>query len=277
MPRTVPVGNFFVGANQPLTIISGPCIIEDEEHTLFVARQLKEIFSKLPVQFIFKASYDKANRTSIHSFRGPGMEKGLAILERVKRELGVPVLSDVHSPEEAPIAAEVLDVLQIPAFLCRQTDLIVACAKTGRAIHVKKGQFVAPHDMGQVVEKIRSCGNDKVLLVDRGTCFGYNMLISDMRAIPMMKKFGTPVIFDASHSVQRPGGQGTATGGDREFIPTLARAAVASGADGIFFESHPDPSQAKSDAATVFPLDQVHELVSSLAKLFEVTRSFGDA
>jgi len=269
--RPVPVHDFFVGDGKRLTIISGPCVIEEEDHTLFCAEKLQKILAAFPVNFIFKASYDKANRTSINSFRGPGVEKGLKILQKVKDEFGLPVLSDVHWPQEACAAAEVCDVIQIPAFLCRQTDLICACAQTMRPIHVKKGQFVAPEDMGNVVDKIRSCGNDKVILCDRGASFGYNSLVSDMRAIPIMKKFGVPVTFDASHSVQKPGG--STTGGAREFIPTLARAAVAAGADLIFFESHPTPEKAKSDKDTVYPLDQVHSLVASLVAIFEALQS----
>jgi 2-dehydro-3-deoxyphosphooctonate aldolase (KDO 8-P synthase) len=269
----VAVKDFFVGHGQPLTIISGPCVIEDEEHTLRCADILKKMLSRLPVQFIFKASYDKANRSSIHSFRGPGPDEGLRILEKVKKEFDVPVLTDIHSPEEAKIAAPICDILQIPAFLCRQTDLIVAAAKTGNVIHAKKGQFMAPWEMGNVVEKIKECGNQKIILADRGTSFGYNNLVSDMRAIPIMKNFGFPVSFDASHSTQFPGGNGTSSGGDRKFIPTLAKAAVASGCDVIFIESHTNPQEAKSDSSTVFPLTELSKLIEVLVALYEIVKN----
>lgn len=269
----VKIKDFFVGKGQRLAVMSGPCVIESEEHTLFVAERLQKMMAKLDVNFIFKASYDKANRTSLHSFRGPGIEEGLRILEKVKREFGVPVVSDVHTPEEVMMAQEVLDVLQIPAFLCRQTDLIVACAKTMKPLHIKKGQFVAPHDMGNVVDKVIACNNKNIILADRGTCFGYNMLINDMRAIPIMQQFGFPVCFDASHSVQIPGGNKTSSGGDRTFIPTLARAAVAAGCDALFIESHPDPEKAKSDAGSVYPLDALAPLIETLSALHEIVRT----
>jgi len=270
--RTVPVGSFFVGPAHPLTIISGPCVIEDEEHTLFCARTLKETLSRFPVNFIFKASYDKANRSSSDSFRGPGLKKGLEILARVKKELQIPVLTDVHSPEEAALVAEVCDVLQIPAFLCRQTDLVLACAKTGKPIQVKKGQFVAPGDVGNIIDKIRSQGNENIMLVDRGVSFGYNYLVSDMRAIPIMQSFGFPVVFDASHSVQKPGGDGKTTGGERQFIPHLARAAVAAGANAIFLETHPEPARSKSDSSTIFPLFELGDFVRVLTELYRVVQ-----
>jgi 2-dehydro-3-deoxyphosphooctonate aldolase (KDO 8-P synthase) len=266
----VKIGNLTVGKKQPLTFMSGPCVIESEEHTLRLASELKKIFDKFPVQFIFKACYDKANRTSIHSYRGPGIEEGLQILQKVKREIGVPVISDIHLPEEAPLAKEVLDVLQIPAFLCRQTDLLVAAAKTQKPIHIKKGQFVAPHDMGNVIKKITECENYNIMVADRGTCFGYNNLVCDFRAIPIMQKFGFPVIFDASHSVQLPGAEGTVSGGQREFIPTLAQAAVSAGCQGIFIETHDAPESAKSDAALVFPIQHLAKLVDRLVRLYEI-------
>jgi len=269
----VKVKDFFVGKGQPLTIISGPCVIENEEHTLRCAEILKKMLSKLPVQFIFKASYDKANRSSIHSFRGPGCEEGLRILEKVKNEFDVPVLTDIHTPEEAKHAKDVVDVLQIPAFLCRQTDLIVACAQTGKVVHAKKGQFMAPQEMENVAQKIQASGNNNIILVDRGTSFGYNNLVSDMRAIPIMKSFGFPVTFDASHSTQFPGGNKTSTGGDRKFIPTLAKAAVAAGADAIFIESHTSPQDALSDSATIFPLAELQKLVEILHALYETVQS----
>jgi len=266
----VPVGSFFVGKDEPLTVISGPCVIENRDHTLFCAEKLAEIMQGLNVNFIFKASYDKANRSSIDSFRGPGIEEGLRILEEVKKEFGLPVLSDVHTPEEAEAASRVLDVLQIPAFLCRQTDLITACAKTKKTIQVKKGQFVAPHDMGNVVKKITDFGNTRIILADRGTCFGYNNLVSDMRAIPIMKEFGFPVCFDASHSVQLPGGNKTSSSGEVKFIPVLAKAAVASGCQALFIESHPNPKEALSDSASVYPLDELQALLQQLVALHAV-------
>jgi 2-dehydro-3-deoxyphosphooctonate aldolase (KDO 8-P synthase) len=263
----VQVGNFFVGEAEPLTIISGPCVIESLEHTLLCAERLCTLMRDFNVNFIFKASYDKANRSSIDSFRGPGIDEGLRILEKVKKEFNIPVLSDIHTPEEAHRACEVLDVLQIPAFLCRQTDLLVAAAKTQKPIHVKKGQFVAPHDMGNVVKKITEHNNFNIILVDRGTCFGYNNLVSDMRAIPIMKRFGFPVSFDASHSVQLPGGEKSHSGGEPEFIPILAKAAVASGCQAVFIESHPNPQEAKSDRASVYPLDTLGALIKKLVAI----------
>ena len=259
--QSVPVGSFFIDDKSPLTLISGPCIIESREHVFQCVERLLEITSKRRVQFIFKASYDKANRTSIHSFRGPGLEKGLAILEEVKNTYHIPVISDIHSVEEVALASQVLDVLQIPAFLCRQTDLIVAAAKTMRPLHIKKGQFVAPNDMKHAVEKSISCHNPNVILCERGATFGYNNLVCDMRSLPIMKSFHVPVSFDASHSVQMPGALGGVSGGTREHIPVLARAAAAVGIQVLFIESHPDPVHAKSDSATVFPLDSLGDLL----------------
>jgi 2-dehydro-3-deoxyphosphooctonate aldolase (KDO 8-P synthase) len=268
--KTVAVKDFFIGEHQPLTIISGPCVIESETHCLYAAEALKKIFSSRKVNFIFKSSYDKANRTSIKSFRGVGLEEGLQILEKVKKELDLPILTDVHTPEEAGACAEVCDVLQIPAFLCRQTDLIVAVGQTGRVVNVKKGQFMAPWDMANVVDKIRSVGNENVILTDRGTMFGYNYLVNDMRCIPIMQKFGVPVCFDATHSVQRPGGKGETSGGDREYIPTLAKAAIAAGADCLFMESHNDPQSAQSDADVVIDFKDLPGLVAKLEQLYDV-------
>lgn len=271
--QRVQVKDFFIGRGEPLTIISGPCVIESEEHTLRCAEKLVQITKKFDVQFIFKASYDKANRSSVHSFRGPGIDEGLRILEKVKREFDVPVLSDIHEPIEAKMAQEVLDVLQIPAFLCRQTDLIVACAQTQKPIHVKKGQFLAPQDMKNVVEKIAATGNHNIILVDRGTCFGYNNLVVDMRAIPIMSALGYPVSFDASHSVQLPGAEGSTTGGDRKYIPTLARAAVAAGCQAVFIESHPNPESAKSDKGSVLPMDQLEGLLKELCAIYNAVNN----
>ncbi|MCI0526973.1 MAG: 3-deoxy-8-phosphooctulonate synthase [Nitrospira sp.] len=256
-------------------LIGGPCAIESEELVLRTAETLKKVTADLDIPFIFKSSYDKANRSSIHSFRGPGIEKGLAILQKVKEKVQVPVLSDVHHPEEVGEAAQVLDILQIPAFLCRQTDLILAVAKSGKPVNVKKGQFLAPWDMGNIVEKITSAGNHQVLLTERGMTFGYNNLVVDMRSIPIMKKFGFPVVFDATHSVQLPGGKGDASGGQREFVSSLARAAVAAGCDGLFMEIHPDPEAALSDGPNMVRLDDIKELLEQLQRIHEVVRGTG--
>lgn len=268
----VPVRDFLIGPGQPLTVICGPCVIEDEAFTLQAAETLQEIFSAFPIQLIFKASYDKANRSSLHSFRGPGIDEGLRILQKVQNEYHLPVLTDIHTPEEAKIAGAVCDCIQIPAFLCRQTDLLVAAAQTQALINVKKGQFLAPWDMKNVVEKITECGHRKILLTDRGTMFGYNNLVSDMRSIPIMQRFGFPVCFDATHSAQLPGGLGTTTGGQREFIPHLAKAAVAAGCNVLFLEAHPDPLNAKSDAATVFPFQELKSLLSQLLKIYDAVQ-----
>ncbi len=253
---------------QPLIVISGPCVIENETHTMSCAEFLVDLMRERPIHFVFKASYDKANRSSLHSFRGPGLQEGLKILEKVKQTFGVPVLTDVHSPEEAKAAAQVCDVIQIPAFLCRQTDLLVAASKTSAQINVKKGQFMAPWDMSQVVEKLRESGSQKIWLTDRGVSFGYNNLVSDFRAIPVMQGFKCPVLYDATHSVQLPGGLGAQSGGERKYIPTLSRAALAAGCNGIFAESHPDPRRAKSDAASVIPFEAMRELVESWQRIY---------
>jgi 2-dehydro-3-deoxyphosphooctonate aldolase (KDO 8-P synthase) len=270
--KSVKIKEFHIGKKEPLVVISGPCVIESEEHALNAALALKKMFSNLGVPLIYKSSYDKANRSSFHSFRGPGIEEGLRILEKVKRECDLPVLTDVHSPEEARAAGKVCDVIQIPAFLCRQTDLIAAAAETGAVVNVKKGQFMAPWDMGNVVEKLLAAGNDKIILTDRGTTFGYNNLVSDMRAIPIMQRFGFPVCFDASHSVQLPGGLGNATGGQREFIPVLSRAAIAAGANCLFIESHPEPHLAKSDKDSVMALAELEELIAELVRIYEIVQ-----
>jgi 2-dehydro-3-deoxyphosphooctonate aldolase (KDO 8-P synthase) len=270
--KSVKVKDFQIGKKEPLVVISGPCVIESEEHALQAALALKKMFNKLGIPLIYKSSYDKANRSSFHSFRGPGLEEGLRILEKIKRECDVPVLTDVHSPEEAKAAGEVCDVIQIPAFLCRQTDLIVAAAETGAVVNVKKGQFMAPWDMGNVVEKLLAAGNDRIILTDRGTTFGYNNLVSDMRAIPIMQRFGFPVCFDASHSVQLPGGLGQSSGGQREFIPTLSRAAIAAGANCLFIESHPQPGLAKSDRESVMGFDDLEKLIDELVRIHEIVQ-----
>ncbi|MBX7066785.1 MAG: 3-deoxy-8-phosphooctulonate synthase [Parachlamydiales bacterium] len=270
--QDVVVRNFIIGDKRPLTVICGPCVIESEEFTLKAASDLQEIFSHFPFQFIFKASYDKANRSSIHSFRGPGIDQGLKILTRVQKELGLPVLTDIHSPEEAALAGAVCDMIQIPAFLCRQTDLIAAAAGTDAAVNVKKGQFLSPWDIKNVVEKFKECGHNRILLTDRGTSFGYQNLVSDMRSIPIMQGFGFPVCFDATHSAQLPGGLGATTGGQREFIPTLTRAAIGAGANALFIEAHPNPAQAKSDASTVMPYDALKTLLSQVERLYEAVQ-----
>ncbi|MCH9634506.1 MAG: 2-dehydro-3-deoxyphosphooctonate aldolase [Chlamydiae bacterium] len=272
--KTIPLKNFEIGSKEKLTVISGPCVIEGEEEALFAARLLKDIFKRHSLNFVFKASYDKANRTSIDSFRGPGLREGLKILKRIKEELDVPILTDVHTPEEAFAAAEVCDIIQIPAFLCRQTDLLVACAQSKAIINVKKGQFLAPWDMKHVVKKLESAGSEKIILVDRGTCFGYNNLVTDVRSIPIMQEMGYPVCFDASHSVQLPGGLDQSSGGQREFIPVLARAAIAAGANVLFIESHPNPEEAKSDKASVFPFNQLDTFLKQIEKLYTVVQSF---
>lgn len=268
--QSVDIKEFVIGKGQPLAVISGPCVIEGEDHCLNAAETLKGIFSKFGINFIFKSSYDKANRSSISSFRGPGLDEGLRILERVKTELEIPVLTDVHSPREATAAGEVVDVLQIPAFLCRQTDLLVAAGNTGKPVNVKKGQFMAPWDMQNVIDKVLSTGNNKIILTDRGTSFGYNNLVSDMRSIAIMQGMGYPVCFDATHSVQLPGGHGTSSGGQREHVPLLARAAVAAGCVCLFMESHPDPSQAKSDKDSMLPFEELPFLLRQLDGIYQV-------
>lgn len=261
------LGNFQVGLDRPLFLIAGPCVIESESLALETAGRLKEITAALGVSFIYKSSFDKANRSSHASYRGPGLEGGLRILESVKREIGVPVLTDVH--EDTPLAevAAVVDVLQTPAFLCRQTNFIQNVARQGRPVNIKKGQFLAPWDMGNVVDKAKATGNDRVMVCERGVSFGYNNLISDMRALAVMRATGCPVVFDATHSVQLPGGQGTVSGGQREFVPILARAAVAAGISGLFMETHPNPDQALSDGPNAWPLGRMAELLSVLVEL----------
>lgn len=266
----VKVRKFSVGTGQPLAVISGPCVIESEESALYAAEYLKNLFTELNINFIFKASYDKANRSAYHSFRGPGLQEGLRILEKIRTTFDLPILTDVHSPDDAKAVGQVCDIIQIPAFLCRQTDLITAAGQTGAVINIKKGQFMAPWDMGNVVDKVLETNNSKIILTDRGTSFGYNNLVSDMRTIPIMKQFGFPVCFDASHSVQLPGGLGHASGGQREFIPTLAKAAIAAGSDLLFIESHPNPAEAKSDKDSVFPFNQLKSLLEELKKIYDV-------
>ncbi|MGE5339861.1 MAG: 3-deoxy-8-phosphooctulonate synthase [Candidatus Omnitrophota bacterium] len=256
-----------------LFFILGPCVIEGEQFTLELAAQLKEITQEAGVPFIFKASFDKANRTSLQSFRGPGLKEGLRILRRVKEELHLPVLSDIHEADQAEPAAEVLSILQIPAFLCRQTDILVAAGKTGLPVNVKKGQFVAPEDMALVVDKIQSTGNSKILLTERGTFFGYRNLVVDFRNIPIMKRTGYPVIMDATHSVQRPSGSGGVSGGDPEFIPLIASSGVVSGVDGVFMEVHPDPAHALSDGSNSMDIKKLKPLLLKLKKLYNIIDS----
>jgi 2-dehydro-3-deoxyphosphooctonate aldolase (KDO 8-P synthase) len=260
---------FTVGPESPLLVIAGPCVIENETTTLHIAERLKSMAAAAAVSLVFKASYDKANRTSLESFRGPGIAEGLRILERVRAECELPVLSDVHRISELRKAADVLDILQIPAFLCRQTDLLLAAAGTGRVINVKKGQFQAPWDMDNVVKKLHSTGNRRVILTERGTCFGYNNLVVDFRGIPVMQRTGCPVVFDATHSTQLPGGQGDRSGGQRDMAPVLARAAVAAGVDGIFMEVHPDPERALCDGPNSLRLDDVPALWKELVAIRE--------
>jgi 2-dehydro-3-deoxyphosphooctonate aldolase (KDO 8-P synthase) len=267
---------FEAGVDKPLFLIAGPCVVESRELALDVAGQLKEMTAKLGMPFIFKASYDKANRSSSKSFRGLGMQKGLAILAEVRRQIGVPVLTDVHSEEEVPDVAGVVDVLQTPAFLCRQTDFIRAAASAGKPVNIKKGQFLSPHEMKNVVDKAREAsGQDNILVCERGASFGYNNLVSDMRSLAIMRETGCPVVFDATHSVQLPGGQGTASGGQREFVPVLARAAVATGVAGVFMETHPNPEKALSDGPNAWPLPFMKQLLETLKSLDELVKRKG--
>ncbi len=259
---------FDVGLERPFFLIAGPCVVESEQLQIDVAGQLKEMTAALGIPFIFKSSFDKANRSSGKSFRGPGMDEGLRVLAEVKKQLGVPVLTDVHTAEEAPVAASVVDVLQTPAFLCRQTDFIHAVASAGKPVNIKKGQFLAPGDMKNVVDKAREAsGTDNIMVCERGASFGYNNLVSDMRSLAIMRNTGCPVVFDATHSVQLPGGQGTTSGGQREFVPVLARAAVATGISGLFMETHPDPSKALSDGPNAWPLAMMKDLLTTLKQL----------
>lgn len=257
--------------NKKLFIIAGPCVIEERTILFQIAEKLRQIKENENIEIIFKASYDKANRTSINSFRGPGKYEGLKYLQEVKEKFELPVISDIHLPEDAEAVKDVLDIIQIPAFLCRQTDLLVAAAKTNLPINVKKGQFLAPWDAKNIVEKLRSAGNDKILLTERGSSFGYNNLVVDFRGIPIMKEFGVPVIFDATHSIQIPGGKGSSSGGDREMAPILARSAVAAGADGVFMEIHPDPDNALCDGPNSIYLDKVESIIKTLIKVKEAS------
>ena len=272
MTKEITIDSIKIGADRPLVLIAGPCVIESEEATLRHAERLLTICNGLSMPLIFKASYDKANRTSIGSFRGPGMKEGLRILSKVKSALGLPVLSDIHSIEQIAPAAEVLDVLQIPAFLCRQTDLLIAAAQSGRVINVKKGQFLAPWDMKNVAGKLAASGNENIILTERGVSFGYNNLVVDMRSFPVMRSSGYPVVFDATHSVQLPGGQGESSGGQREFVEYLSRAAVATGIDGIFMEVHEDPDKALCDGPNSIPLSELPVLLKKLRAIDAVVK-----
>ena len=256
-----------------LSLIAGPCVIESEKICLQVAASLKKTCGELGIFYVFKASYDKANRTSGKSYRGPGLEEGLRMLEKVRDKIGVPVLTDVHNEAEAWATAGIVDVLQIPAFLCRQTDLIAAAVHTGKIVNLKKGQFLSPQEMGQVVAKAREAGGKRILVTERGTTFGYNNLVTDMRSIPIMRHFGFPVIFDATHSVQLPGGGGDKSSGQREFAPVLARCALAAGANGVFFETHPNPDRALSDGPNMIPLSEMRDVLKSLLRIFNASKT----
>ena len=269
--RDIKVGNVIFGKDN-LGIIAGPCVIENRDHSLEMSYAIKEVSENVGIPIIFKSSFDKANRTSIKSFRGPGIEEGMRILSDVKTETGLKVLTDIHSPDQACIVSDVVDIIQIPAFLSRQTDLLIAAAKTGKPINIKKGQFLAPWDVEHIVKKMEESGSQNILLTDRGTQFGYNNLVADMRAIPLMKQFGYPVIFDATHSAQLPGGSGGHSSGMRDMIPTLARAAVAAGCNGVFMEVHNNVDKAKSDAATQWPLDKLATLLIELKKIHNSLR-----
>ncbi|BDV43495.1 2-dehydro-3-deoxyphosphooctonate aldolase [Geotalea uraniireducens] len=272
MTKEISLGSVKIGGDRPLVLIAGPCVIESEAATLRCAERLMTLCNGLSISLIFKASYDKANRTSLTAFRGPGMKEGLQILKKVKESLGIPVLSDIHSIEQVQPAAEVLDILQIPAFLCRQTDLIVEAARSGKVVNIKKGQFLAPWDMENVVGKVVATGHDKIILTERGVSFGYNNLVSDMRSLPIMRRFGYPVVFDATHSVQLPGGQGGSSGGQREFVEYLGRAAVATGVDGIFMEVHEDPEKALCDGPNSVRLDDLPILLKKLKAIDAIVK-----
>lgn len=273
--REVQIGNITIGGKNPLAIIAGPCVIETEDITLRIAGKLKEYTKKNNIPFIFKSSYDKANRTSVNSYRGPGIDEGLRVLQKVKEKFEVLVLSDIHSVNEIEKAADVLDVIQIPAFLCRQTDIIVAASKTGKPVNIKKGQFLAPLDIKNIIDKFTSTGNHNLLVTERGTSFGYNNLVVDLRSIPIMQGFGFPVIYDATHSVQLPGGLGNCSGGQREFIEPLARAAVAAGCDAVFMEVHEDPNSALCDGPNMLSIDSFIDLSKKLTELNLLVKGWG--
>ncbi len=268
--KNINLANFSIGQGNPLVLIAGPCVLEGFERSLKIGKRAKEIATKVGMPYIFKASFDKANRSSYKSFRGPGLKEGLAMLKRIKEELQVPVLSDIHTEEQVEPAAEVLDILQIPAFLCRQTDLLHKAALSGKIVNVKKGQFMAPKDMGNVVDKITATGNENVMLTERGASFGYNNLVVDMRSLPIMRSFGHPVIFDATHSVQLPGGNGTSSSGNREYVEYLVRAAVGAGVDGLFMEVHDNPEEALSDGPNMVYLDKLEAILQSAMDIHRI-------
>ena len=269
--KKIKLRDFEIGGDK-LTILAGPCVIESQEILDKTAQSLKQITEKLDINFIFKSSFDKANRSSITSFRGPGLVKGLEMLNKVKEKFDVPIVTDIHTPDQAAIAAQVADIIQIPAFLCRQTDLLVAAAKTGKIINIKKGQFLSPEQMGTLVKKVEDTGNNNILLTDRGVSFGYNNLVVDYRGIPIMQSFGYPVVFDATHSVQLPGANGSCSGGDRRFVPILAKAAIAAGANSLFFEVHPDPDKGLCDGPNMIALKDAEELFDICKKIFDIVR-----
>ncbi len=268
----VKCSNFEIANDKPFTLIAGPCQLENEEHALKISSELKKITSSLGINLIYKTSFDKANRTSLKGKRGMGLDKSLPIFDKIRKEVGLPVLTDVHTVEQCSIVAEHVDVLQIPAFLCRQTDLLIAAAKTRKIINVKKGQFLAPWDMANVIKKIEDSGNKNILITERGASFGYNTLVSDMRALPIMSRFGFPIVFDATHSVQQPGGMGEKSGGQREFVPYLARAAIAVGVGAIFMETHEDPDNAPSDGPNMVPLNEVKALLKKLTEIDKLVK-----
>jgi 2-dehydro-3-deoxyphosphooctonate aldolase (KDO 8-P synthase) len=270
--HTVKCSNFEISNDKPFTLIAGPCQLENEEHALKISSELKKITKELGINLIYKTSFDKANRTSLKGKRGMGLEKSLPIFDKIRKEVGLPVLTDVHTAEQCSLVANYVDVLQIPAFLCRQTDLLIAAAKTGKIINVKKGQFLAPWDMANVIKKIEDSGNKNILITERGASFGYNTLVSDMRALPIMSKFGFPIVFDATHSVQQPGGMGEKSGGQREFVPYLARAAIAVGVGAIFMETHEDPDNAPSDGPNMVPLNEVKTLLKKLTEIDKLVK-----
>ena len=271
----VKCSNFEIANNKPFTLIAGPCQLESEAHAIKISTELKKITEELQINLIYKTSYDKANRTSLKGKRGIGLDKSLPIFDKIRKEVGIPVLTDVHTAEQCSMVANHVDVLQIPAFLCRQTDLLIAAAKTGKIINVKKGQFLAPWDMTNVIKKIEGSGNKNILITERGASFGYNTLVSDMRALPIMSKFGFPIVFDATHSVQQPGGMGEKSGGQREFVPYLARAAVAVGVGAIFMETHEDPDNAPSDGPNMVPIKEIKGLLKKLTEIDKLVKSNG--
>lgn len=271
--KTVSVGKLTVGNDLPLTVIAGPCQLESRDHAMMIAETMAESCAEAGLGYVFKASYDKANRTSLSGVRGLGLEAGLSIMAEVRDRLGVPTLTDIHDAEQTRLAAQAVDIIQIPAFLCRQTDLLIAAGETGAVVNIKKGQFLAPWDMPNVISKVESTGNDKILLTERGASFGYNTLVADMRSLPTMMKTGYPVVMDATHSVQQPGGQGGSSGGQREFAPVMARAAVSLGIASVFIETHEDPDNAPSDGPNMIPLDRMKALVKSLKAFDELAKA----